>query len=178
MIRITINKFDEAVIRLVSQLPRGMRPFFELMSYVGHPVTTCLIGLMIAFYGLAKQKPAIVLSGASVWLALLISTALKHVMERARPLTDYVAGMRIHSFSFPSGHTTGSTIAFGLLAYYGYHFLPSPFNYVALVFFVLLIFLVGISRIFLGAHYPTDVIAGWTLGAIILSLVIFVIKPI
>jgi len=132
---------------------------------------------MIVIYGLLKHKPMIILSGTLIWLALIVSTALKDITERTRPLTEYVTRMFVHSFSFPSGHTTGSTVAFGLLAYYCYHLLPSPLNYIALAFFTLLILLVGISRVYLGAHYPTDVIGGWILGGIVLGIVIFVIKP-
>jgi membrane-associated phospholipid phosphatase len=177
MIGINVSKFDKAAIELVSRLPPGLRPFFELISYIGHPITTSFIGFTIAVYGVFKQKPAIVLSGAFVWLALIISTIIKHAIERSRPLTEYVASMFVHSFSFPSGHTTGSTVAFGLLAYYGYHLLPSPFSYIAVVALILLILLVGVSRVYLGAHYPTDVIGGWALGAVVLGIVIFVIKP-
>jgi len=177
MIRINISKFDEAAIKLISHLPSGLRPFFEFISFIGHPISTSLVGFVIIVYGLFKQKPTVALSGTFVWLALLLSTFLKHLVERTRPLTEYVAGMRIHSFSFPSGHTTGSTVAFGLLAYYCYHLLPAPFNYISLVVFIVLIILVGISRVYLGAHYPTDVIGGWVFGTIILSIVIFTIKP-
>lgn len=177
MIRLYVSKFDKDITRLIAHLPESWRPFFELISYIGHPVTISSIGLLVVMYGIFKHKPMIALTGTFVWLALLISTALKLLIERARPLTDYVAGMHIPSFSFPSGHTTGSTIAFGLLAFYSYYLLPRPFNYICLAVFSLLILLVGISRVYLGAHYPTDVIGGWILGGVILCVVIFVIKP-
>jgi undecaprenyl-diphosphatase len=177
MISISVSKFDKVAINLVSQLPSNLRPFFEAISYIGHPITTSLIGGLIVTYGILRHRSPITLSGALVWIALGISTFLKHIVERSRPITDYVAHMRIHSFSFPSGHTAGSTIAFGLLAYYAYYLLPSPFNYVCLVLFIMLIFLVGLSRVYLGAHYPTDVVGGWILGGIFLSIVIFIIKP-
>lgn len=177
MIGLNVTKFDEATIKLISNLPASLRPFFEFISYIGHPITTSSIAFMIVIYGVLKHKPALALSGTFVWLAMLISTALKHTTERARPLTEYVTKMFVHSFSFPSGHTTGSTVAFGLLAYYCYYLLPSPLNYIALAIFTLIILLVGISRVYLGAHYPTDVIGGWIVGGAVLSIVIFIIKP-
>lgn len=177
MIRINVSKFDEAVVRLISHLPPELRPFFTIISGTGHPVTISCIGLGVVGYGVLQHMPTIALSGAFVWLALVVSTILKRVIKRTRPLTTYVAGMRFHSFSFPSGHTMGATTAFGLLAYYGTHFLSSPLSSVILALCVLLIFLMGVSRVYLGAHYPTDVIGGWLLGAMILGLVIFVVEP-
>jgi len=177
MIGLKVSKFDEATIKLISNLPASLRPFFELISYIGHPITTSSIGFMIVVYGLLKHKPTVVLSGTFVWLVLIVSTILKNITERTRPLTEYVAGMYVRSYSFPSGHAAGSTIAFGLLAYYGYRLLPSPFNYITLAIFTSLVILVGISRIYLGAHFPSDVIGGWVLGGIILCIVIFIIKP-
>lgn len=164
-------------MKLVARLPAGLRPFFEFVSYIGHPITTSTVGLGIVAYGFLRHKPAIILSGVSVWLALGVSTLLKHVVERSRPLTDYVTHMHIPSFSFPSGHTTGSTVAFGLVAYYAYHLLPAPWNYTVVLLMLALVFLVGLSRIYLGAHYPTDVVGGWVLGGLLLCLVIFVVKP-
>lgn len=177
MASVIFHKFDSAVIKLVSTLPSALHPFFVGISYIGHPITTSFIGFAIVLYAFLKHHPKILLSGTLIWAALIVSTALKHLTERARPLTEYVAGMQIHSFSFPSGHTTGSTVAFGLLAYFGYHLLPAPLNYTALTLLVLLVVLVGVSRIYLGAHYPTDVIGGWLLGGAALCIIIFVIKP-
>lgn len=177
MISISVTKFDKVAINAIARLPAYLHPFFEFISYVGHPITTCSLGFLIVVYGFIQHKPAILFSGASIWLALIISTTLKHLVERSRPFTEYVAAMHIPSFSFPSGHTTGSTVAFGLLAYYAYYLLPQPLNYILLVLLVALVILVGVSRVYLGAHYPTDVVGGWILGGIVLGIVIFVVKP-
>lgn len=177
MIVLNISKFDETTNKLISNLPTGLRPFFELISYIGHPITTSSIGFLIVVYGLLKHKPTIVISGTLVWLVLIVSTTTKNIIERTRPLTEYVAGMHFHSYSFPSGHTAGSTIAFGLLAYYCYHLLSSPLNYITLAIFTSIILLVGVSRVYLGAHYPSDVIGGWILGGVVLCTVIFIIRP-
>lgn len=105
---------------------------------------------------------------------MLVSTILKNLTKRTRPLTDYVAGMRIRSFSFPSGHATGSTITFGLFAYYAIQHFAAPLSCLCLALCALAILSVGISRIYLGAHYPTDVIGGWLLGTTMLTIVILI----
>ena len=177
MISITVSKFDKVAIHAVSRIPLGFRPLFRLASYIGHPVITLSIGGVIILCGIAQHAPALVFSGASIWIALLISTLLKRTIQRSRPLTEYVTAMRIPSFSFPSGHTTGSTVSFGLLAYFACALPPHPLNYAICALLAALVLLVGLSRIYLGAHYPTDVIGGWILGGMTLSIVIFAIRP-
>lgn len=177
MISIAVSTFDKRAINLVSRLPPSLRPFFRIISHIGHPIPTSCIGGGIALWGIVQHSPALFFSGASVWIALLISTVLKRTIERSRPLTEYVTAMRIPSFSFPSGHTTGSTVSFGLLAYFAHGLLPHPFSYIVFLPLAALIILVGLSRVYLGAHYPTDVVGGWALGGIILTSIIFVIKP-
>lgn len=177
MIHITVSKFDKEVIGLISRLPSLFRPLFKLMSHIGHPIITSSIGGVIALCGILQHAPVLFFSGGSIWIALLISTILKRTIERSRPLTEYVAAMRIPSFSFPSGHTTGSTVSFGLLAYFACILLPHPYSYIVCLSLAAIVVLVGLSRIYLGAHYPTDVVGGWALGGIILGVVIFVIKP-
>lgn len=172
-----VNAFDEAATRLIAKLPSSSRSFLKLMSRVGHPITICCAASVIASIGLIYNTLAIVLGGISIWIAMLISTTLKNLTKRSRPLTDYVAGMRIRSFSFPSGHTTGSTITFGLLAYYALHFLPISLSYIITGVLTLAILSVGVSRVYLGAHFPTDVIGGWLLGATALTVVILIARP-
>ena len=168
---------DEAATRLIANIPKSSRPFFILMSQIGHPVTIICTAGIIVLLGLFATQLSIVFYGASIWIAMLISTTLKNLTRRARPLTDYVAGMRIRSFSFPSGHTTGSTITFGILAYYALQFAVVPFNYIILAACAFFILSVGISRVYLGAHFPTDVIGGWALGLITLAIALTVVGP-
>ena len=172
-----VNTFDEAATRLIAKLPSSSRRFFKLMSRIGHPITICCTAGVIVIVGLFNSTPTIAVDGAFIWIAMLVSTTLKNLTKRSRPLTDYVAGMRIRSFSFPSGHTTGSTITFGLLAYYALHFLSTPLGAIAATILALAVIAVGVSRVYLGAHFPTDVIGGWLLGATTLTIVIIIARP-
>ncbi len=177
MLRINVSKFDNEAMGAISRLPSYLHPFFKLLSYIGHPITISGIDIVIASYGIIQQKSALFFSGALIGITLLISTALKRTIKRPRPVTDYVRAMRIHSSSFPSGHTAGSTAAFGLLAYYTLFLVQQPLSNILVALLALLILFVGISRVYLGAHYPTDVIGGWILGGMVLYIIIFLIEP-
>jgi len=172
-----VNAFDETATRLIAKLPSSSRDFFKVMSRIGHPITICCVGGAITSIGLIDNTPAILVGGIGIWAAMAVSTVLKNLTKRSRPLTDYVAGMRIRSFSFPSGHTTGSTITFGLAAYYALNFLPTPTSYAIAAVLLLTSLSVGVSRVYLGAHYPTDVIGGWLLGTTALTIVILITRP-
>jgi undecaprenyl-diphosphatase len=78
----------------------------------------------------------------------------------------------VRSYSFPSGHAFGTLIFYGLFAYLDYTYLSSPVNWLITILLASLISLIGISRIYLKTHYPSDVVGGWLLGAISLLLII------
>jgi undecaprenyl-diphosphatase len=76
-----------------------------------------------------------------------------------------------HGFSFPSGHATLSMVAYGVLAVLiSRSRLPQGVRTAAIVGLALLVVGIGVSRIWLGVHYPTDVLAGWTAGSVIVLL--------
>lgn len=173
-----IHRFDQSATNWVTlTFGQSFRPFFELMTLIGGPVPACIIAAVVAAYGLKGHNQRLVGAAAMIPATLIVGAILKMMFERARPLTDYAMSMKIHTFSFPSGHTTGSTVAYGLLAYLALLKLPAPWNWISAVILGLIPVFVGLSRVYLGAHFPSDVIGGWVLGIIALGIIIAVIRP-
>ncbi len=165
------------ITRIIVAWPGWLKPMFLAATALGDPIVTVLIGIGVVCYGFLQHNMRLALAGASIWLTLGIGSLLKLLVGRQRPLTEYAANLQIPTLSFPSGHSSGSVIAYGLLAYIAWHLLPQPWNYLAAAALVILIILIGISRIYLGAHFPSDVVAGWLLGVVMLCIVIFILRP-
>ena len=172
----SFHNFDHKITTLV-QAWQGLGGFFSLVTHLGHPLVVFSIGVMVAIVGGVRSNLRLILAGGLVFVAMGASSVLKLVLHRQRPLTDHVFHMFSPTFSFPSGHAVGSMVAYGLLAYLSWAYLPQPGGIVISGFFMLLILSIGLSRVYLGAHYPTDVLAGWLLGLMALAILIFVIKP-
>ncbi|MEP7082540.1 MAG: phosphatase PAP2 family protein [Chloroflexota bacterium] len=82
-------------------------------------------------------------------------------------------------FSFPSGHAALAMVAYGILAVViGRSRLPRAVRAALIGALLLLVLLIGLSRIWLGVHYPTDVVAGWTAGAVIVLLYRWFTRPV
>jgi undecaprenyl-diphosphatase len=107
----------------------------------------------------------------ALWLVIiatvggqLLSTALKHVFNRPRP--QLVAHLsRVYTTSFPSGHSMLSAVVYLTLGTLLASFVEErrlKFYFLSVAMF--LTFIVGVSRVFMGVHYPTDVLAGWSAG--------------
>lgn len=172
-----LHQFDYRITTLIQLWPEWVRPFMVGATIIGHPIVTVAIGCMVLFWGWYKSNTSLLLSGLVVIATFYLGALMKLLLHRDRPLTEYVAQMHFETFSFPSGHSTGSMVAYGLLAYVAWQIAPSPWNYIAVAIGVGIILLVGLSRIYLGAHFPSDVVAGWLLGALGLFVIIFVIQP-
>jgi membrane-associated phospholipid phosphatase len=168
-----LKRFDTRVIIAVQKLPEVYRPFMNTASFAGQPLVTVGLCLAVIGVGLIKANYSLESAGATAIGAIIIGHILKLILRRTRPETDYVRAMRFSTFSFPSGHTLGATMAFGLLAIIA----NGPFpviNVIAWTIDVAVIGVVGTSRVYLGAHFPSDVVAGWLFGAIGLLAVTFV----
>ncbi len=93
-----------------------------------------------------------------------LNVILKHLFQRQRPVLENPL-VTLSSFGFPSGHTMGSTLFYGLLALICMRFATTVGARMAIfVAATLLIALIGLTRIYLGAHYLTDVLAAITIG--------------
>ena len=176
--RSSLHRFDANVTQWVAGFfGQSLRPFFEVMTMLGDPIAIGVVTVAVITAGIYSSSMRLATAGAAIPATLLVGALLKLLFERARPLTDYAMNMKIHTFSFPSGHSSGSMIAYGLLAYLAFMKLPGPWNILAGVALLLVPIFVGLSRVYLGAHFPSDVLAGWALGLAALALVIFVVRP-
>jgi undecaprenyl-diphosphatase len=111
---------------------------------------------------------------AALWLllsfigALVLDVVLKYTFHRARPVPFF--GVAPRSYSFPSGHAFMSFCLYGVLAGLITARIRSvPIRVCIWIFAALLVFAIGLSRIYLGVHYPTDVIAGYIGAAVWVS---------
>jgi len=128
-----------------------------------------VIGASLVFAGylaLERRLVDIAVLATSIVGAQLVSGVIKHLVQRPRPdLVSHEAA--IYSASFPSGHTLMATvvyITFALLL--AADFADRRVREYLLASAWLVAFAVGASRIYLGVHWPSDVLAGWSLGAL------------
>jgi undecaprenyl-diphosphatase len=161
-----LHKFDRQLTKRIQQWPKQWRNVMAGASFIGQPVFTVGTGALIVGIGFGSSNATLFGAGVIVIATISAGTVLKVLLRRDRPLTDYVLRMRFNTFSLPSGHSVGAMVAYGTLALLALTLLPAPFGVILAVLLGLLVILIGLSRIYLGAHYPSDVIAGWLLGLI------------
>jgi len=112
-----------------------------------------------------RRKALATMLAVSVPLAQVWNGLFKTFYGRARPSFE-IYGDLPHSQSFPSGHSTVATATYFLLAVIVASLEPNPsMKILAFVTAALLSITIGLSRVYLGVHWPSDVLAGWFLGA-------------
>jgi membrane-associated phospholipid phosphatase len=124
----------------------------------------CFLLLIPLVYWCVDKRRGLRL-GILVFLSTALNLGLKLAFAQPRPydLDPSVAMAREHTFGLPSNHAQVSTVFWGTAA-------PLFRPALGLILAIALPFLVGISRIYLGVHFPSDVLAGWALGAAVLVL--------
>lgn len=146
-----------------------MTSFMKIITNFGSaPV---LIGLvLLGFIVLKNKKYAISIAG-NLMLITLLNQLLKYIVQRPRP--DGYRLIYESGYSFPSGHSMISMAFYGYLIYLSFKLIKNDkVKWIVSVILGLLILLIGISRIYLGVHYASDVISGFLIS--ILYLIIFI----
>ncbi|MGG5890047.1 phosphatase PAP2 family protein [Falsiroseomonas sp. HC035] len=137
----------------------------DITALGGVAVLVLLILAVSAFMALRRLWHAAGLLLAAVGSGILASTLLKAAFDRTRP--DLVPhGSYVSTASFPSGHSMMAAVVYLTLGVLLARVEPDGrVKVFVLGCAVLLTLLVGVSRVYLGVHWPTDVLAGWTVGA-------------
>ena len=168
--------FDSNVIEQIQAVSSPTLTWFMIfISFFGdglYPIVIFLaFVLLLIFKGYKKESYFSFL----IWLGPLLSWILKTLVARPRPQEYLVSGYSLpNDFGFPSGHAVFYVVFLGLVAFYAIALtgLPSALRKILSVTSIALVLLVGLSRIYLGVHWPTDVLAGYLLGLFILELLI------
>jgi len=167
-------RFDRALddyLHAHATLP--LTTFFLIVTALGSIETIVLLGVVVAVF-LAWRRRWVFLGSwfAAVAGSAVLNQLLKGLFARPRPHFEHPLLVET-SYSFPSGHAMESFVVYGMLAYFAVLALRSWESRVAVIFgAALLVVLIGFSRMYLGVHYFSDVLAGYAAGGVWLSALI------
>lgn len=162
----TMSLVDEALTASIhAHVAPATLAVFAVLTHFGDVITLTLLGAIVAPLLWWQRRRALSLGWV---LALggnaLLNPLLKRVFERVRPVHEHGLISDL-GWSFPSGHTSGATVVYGMLAYVAMRTLPAVWHLPALLAATALAFTVGCSRVFLQVHFASDVVAGFASGA-------------
>lgn len=166
----SLKFIDDAILKPVNATPDEWLEAMQLIAMLGDPLPLIFIAVAVAAWQLYHGQRIRALVMTASLTALPAFYAVKQVVQRARPVTDYIAEHGIHGYSFPSGHATGTFAVYGMIAYLLYSHTKGHLRAAVVSLCVAVIVLVSFTRVYLGVHFPTDVFAGWLLALIIISL--------
>lgn len=156
------NGAEAALMRWVTELRANQPPLTAAAAFVtqlgGAAVTLAIAGLAALWMLLRHNRGKALLLASTVIAERLLVDGLKAGIGRARPSLE---PMLTHSLAYPSGHSANSMTAFLATALIA---TPPPYRRTATIAAILVAIFVGLTRVWLGVHWPSDVIGGWALG--------------
>jgi len=167
-------RVDLRIINLVSHFrTSNLNQFMLFITYLakGEIITVAVIFTLIILFLLHKwsyiQSLLVFVLGGELFVWII-----KNIIDRPRPpLTE--ALVTETSYSFPSGHTFVSVAFYGLITFFLFDSLKKKsLKIISLILGIILVILIGVSRIYLGAHWPSDVLASYASGLAWLSIII------
>ena len=135
-----------------------------LISFLGSGefLTALSFIFIIAFFKKERDSFYSAMIVINLLLSSLINVSIKYLIHRERP--NILKLIEIGGFSFPSGHSMASMSFYGFLIYLTSKNYKGKVKYLIIAVLAIVILLIGLSRIYLGVHYASDVIGGFSLG--------------
>lgn len=167
-----LNIFDSRATAAIRDLPVSYQPAMKGLTFVGEPVVVLSSGFIGFIVAVLRQQSAVEHAFAYAAIAFGLNVLLKMSLHRRRPYGQIIETLGLRSYSFPSGHAFGTVIFYGLMVYLDVKYLMRPWTIIIAAILTAVIVLIGVSRVYLTAHYPSDVLAGWILGSLSLLLIV------
>lgn len=172
--KVVLRKFDKLVGKAIGQLPKTWYRSFEVVSLVARPgVWAGLLVVHVLICFMAGEVEWAQAGFATLGL-IPLSTAMKFVTRRDRPVSMYTDALKIKSYSFPSSHAYTATLGGGFLVMLLGSLVGGPLAYILAALAVCIVVAVGVSRVYLKAHFPSDVFGGVLLAVAALTAVMVV----
>jgi undecaprenyl-diphosphatase len=172
----SIGRFDTSIIGFVQGMEMPwLTAIMKVFTWIGStyivvPVTLIAFCLLFFKFHYRQQAFLLVLVIAGT---ILLNHLLKIYFKRERPEIHRI--MDANGFSFPSGHTMMAFSLYVIIAYIAWRNAKTVFGRVLLIVFAsFMIFIIGTSRIYLGVHYPSDIVGGMAASALWLTIAISV----
>lgn len=168
------NGFDTYIYNIIASFNSDiLTEFFKILTSLANYKSIILYNVGILIYILITKKSKLLILPFNSILSVIFNNIFKLIFRRDRPLL--IALITENGYSYPSGHAMISILFFGTLSYV---ISKSNIKYknIIRVFLGVFIILIGISRIYLGVHYASDIIGGYLLGMIVLLIVITIKK--
>lgn len=166
---------DEAVTRALQRFRHSwLDSVVEAITFFGSTLFLIALGVLVAARWYRAGRPRIARFCLLSLLGLPLNWLLKQPFHRARPSQNLVKVLlEATGLSFPSGHAMASTVVYGFLAFLLWtNAPPSKRRAAGVAFLGLMPFCIGLSRIYLGVHWFSDVVGGWIAGLVCLILLI------
>jgi len=169
-----LERFDQHAMQAIhAHDTRALTRLAVTLSFIGSPTALIpAVGIAaLVLWRLHLHRNAVLVIIANGGAALM-DTVLKLHFRRIRPDVPW-ALVTEHSFSFPSGHSVGAVVLYGTITYIVWNHLRDLTQRAAVIASALLLIAgIGASRVYIGVHFPTDVLAGYLVGVIWLLTII------
>jgi membrane-associated phospholipid phosphatase len=170
------GEFDQSGTAILSAIfPEQTRRFFIMITYLGSKEGIAVIGIALILWLWFKKKnfAGIMTVVIAVALGNELNNLIKNMIKRPRPELEHL--VYVNSYSYPSGHAMVGIILYMTLAYFIFKELKTASaKWLAGILFGFLVLLIGVSRVVLQVHYPSDVFAGFAWGYVWVFVVLLV----
>lgn len=159
------ERLDSYVYSIVAAaITDRITEFMKLITFFGSGTFLSVFTFIIILVFFRKGKYSFFVSTITINLVLiaLLNSGIKYIFKKSRP--DILRLVEVSGYSFPSGHSMVSMGFYGFLIYLCVSNMKTRWKYLDAAALAILILLIGLSRIYLGVHYFSDVIGGFSFG--------------
>lgn len=176
MVTGNLQWFDDPIREWVYSIRNpALTEVLKVITYMGNWQTITLLCIVLLLFRKTRLRYGVPVSAGAIFVTIF-NRIIKLIFKRPRP-EESLHLIEEGGYSFASGHSITSMVVFGLLIYLVRKYVKNrkAANILTAALAVPWIF-IGLSRIYMGVHFPSDVLAGWALGAAVLVGIIVIVE--